>query len=148
LTNLPPIAISSVNPTAQFSTSPSPAPPSNVPSTGDMFKRGSKCDPLPSAPTPCASMFTLAEAKNAFTYVLERMLLKTKMSPWLYMMKVLITSLALSSCQLTDDVVNNLSYHDPDSKIQIKLGMGPIGCIKSFIHYVHFHEETRPIGND
>jgi hypothetical protein len=26
--------------------------------------------------------------------------------------------------------------------------LGPIGCIKSFIHYVHFREETNPIGND
>jgi hypothetical protein len=50
--------------------------------------------------------------------------------------------------KLTDEIVTNLTYHDPDSKTQIKLQIGPIGHIKSFIHYVHFHEETNPIGND
>jgi hypothetical protein len=49
---------------------------------------------------------------------------------------------------LTDAAINNLAYLDSDSKIRIKLNLGPIGCIKSFIHYVHFCEETIPIGND
>jgi hypothetical protein len=49
---------------------------------------------------------------------------------------------------LTDDATNNLAYLDLDSKIQIKLKLGPIGCIKYFMHYVHFREETHPIGND
>jgi hypothetical protein len=47
----------------------------------------------------------------------------------------------------TDEDVNNLTYLDPDSKIRIKLKLGQIDCIKSFIHYVHFREETNPIGN-
>jgi hypothetical protein len=50
--------------------------------------------------------------------------------------------------KLTDDAINNLAYLDPDSKMRVKLKLGPIGCIRSFIHYVHFCEETNPIGND
>jgi hypothetical protein len=43
-----------------------------------------------------------------------------------------------------------LAYHDPTPNIQKlqKLKIGEIGLIKSFIHYVHFREETTPIGND
>jgi hypothetical protein len=48
------------------------------------------------------------------------------------------------------DIVDNLAYHDPTPNIQKlqKLKIGEIGLIKSFIHYVHFCEETNPIGND
>jgi hypothetical protein len=52
--------------TSSLSTSPHSAS-----SPVDMFKRGTKHDPFPSAPTPPVSMFTLAEAKDTFTYVLE-----------------------------------------------------------------------------
>jgi hypothetical protein len=87
LSNLPPIAISPVNPTAQCATSPSSTSLHIVPSLVNMFS---------SDPTPPASMFTLAEAKAALNHVLDK-LLKMKMSPGLYMMKGWITSLALSS---------------------------------------------------
>jgi hypothetical protein len=50
--------------------------------------------------------------------------------------------------KLTDDAVKNLAYLDPDSKIQIKLKLGQILRIKTFIHYVHFHEGTNLIGYD
>jgi hypothetical protein len=53
----------------------------------------------------------------------------------------------ISLVKLTDDAVNNLTYLDPDSKIRVKLKLGPIGFIKSFIHYVHYREETSPICN-
>jgi hypothetical protein len=62
LSNLPPIAISPVNPTAPCATSPSSTSFHIVPSP---VKTSS------SDPTPPASMLTLAEAKDAFTYVLE-----------------------------------------------------------------------------
>jgi hypothetical protein len=54
----------------------------------------------------------------------------------------------ISLVKLTDDAINNLAYLDPDSKIWIKLTLGPIGSKEPFIHYVHFSEETIPIGND
>jgi hypothetical protein len=54
----------------------------------------------------------------------------------------------ISLVKMTDDIVNNLTYCNPKSNIQIKLEMGPIFLIKSFIHCVHFREETNPIGND
>jgi hypothetical protein len=56
----------------------------------------------------------------------------------------------ISFVKLTDDIVDNLAYHDPNPNIQKlqKLKIGEIGLIKSFIHYVHFREETNPIGND
>jgi hypothetical protein len=47
---------------------------------------------------------------------------------------------------LTDEIVTNLTYHDPDSKTEIKLQIGPIFRIKSFIHYVHFRSLVM-IGN-
>jgi hypothetical protein len=50
--------------------------------------------------------------------------------------------------KMRDDIVNNLTYCNPKSNIHIKLEMGPIFRIKSFIHYVHFCGETNPIGND
>jgi hypothetical protein len=112
LSNLPPIAISSVNPTAPSSASTSPAPPSNVPSTVDMFKRGIKCDPLPHSPTPPASIFTLAEAKDAFTYVLENVIENKYVTMALYGEGI---DNIISLAKMTDDVVNNLSYLDPDS---------------------------------
>jgi hypothetical protein len=62
LSNLPPIAISLVNPTAPCATSPSSTSLHIVPSPVNMFS---------SDPTPHDSMFSLAEAKDAFTYVLE-----------------------------------------------------------------------------
>jgi hypothetical protein len=52
----------------------------------------------------------------------------------------------ISLVKLTDDAVSNLAYLHPDSKIRIKLKLGQIVRIKSFIHYVHFCEETNPIG--
>jgi hypothetical protein len=62
--------------------------------------------------------------------------------------KELKTSLVLSNSQ----IVLLTTWH---IMIQIqltlrlhKLKMGDIHFIKSFIHYVHFHEETNPIGND
>jgi hypothetical protein len=47
-------------------------------------------------------------------------------------------------------MVDNLAYHDPNPNIQKlnKLKLGEIGLIISLIHYVHFCEETNPIGND
>jgi hypothetical protein len=145
LSNLPPIAISLVNPAAPSSASTSPAPPSNVPSTVDMFKRGIKCDPLPRAPTPPASIFTISEAKDAFTYLLENVIENKYVTMALYGEGIDNIS---SLVKMTDDVVNNLSYLGPDSKIWIKLKLGQILRIQSFIQYVHFREETNPIGND
>jgi hypothetical protein len=51
----------------------------------------------------------------------------------------------ISLVKMTDDIVNNLTYCNPKSNIQIKLEMGPIFLIKSFIHCVHFREETNPL---
>jgi hypothetical protein len=110
-----------------------------------MFKRGIKCDPLLSAPTPSVSMFTLTEAKDAFTYVLENAIENKNVTMALNDEGI---DNIISLIKLTDDVVNNLAYLDADSKIRIKLKMGQSLRIKSFIHYVHFCEETNPIGND
>jgi hypothetical protein len=46
----------------------------------------------------------------------------------------------ISFVKLTDDIVNNMTYRDPDSKTQIKHKRGQSGLIKSFIHYAHFYE--------
>jgi hypothetical protein len=40
------------------------------------------------------------------------------------------------------------SQPSPSSQKLQKLRIGEIGLIKSFIHYVHFHEEINPISND
>jgi hypothetical protein len=90
-------------------------------------------------------MFTPAEAKVAFTYVLENVIESKNVTMALYDEGI---DNVISLVNLTDDVVNNLSYHDHDSKNWIKLKLGQLLRIKSFIHYVHFHEETNPIGND
>jgi hypothetical protein len=109
-----------------------------------MFKRQIKLSPLQSIPTPHASMFTLAEAKDALTHVLENVIENEYVTMALNDEGI---DNIISLVKMTDDVVTNLSYHDPGSKIQIKLGIGPIGQIKSIIHYVHFCEETNPISN-
>jgi hypothetical protein len=98
-----------------------------------------------SDPTPPASMFTLAEAKAALNHVLENVIDIENITRALYDEGI---DNIISLVKLTDEIVTNLTYHDPDSKTQIKLQIGPIGCIKSFINYAHFCEETSPIGND
>jgi hypothetical protein len=125
LSNLLPINISSVNPTA-----PSETPSSSIP---------------PHTATSPAPMLTLAEAKTALTHVLENVIANENVTGALNDEEI---DNIISLFKLTDDVVNKLEYLDPDSKILTKLKLGPIGFIKSFIHYVHFHEETNPIGND
>jgi hypothetical protein len=90
-------------------------------------------------------MFTLAESRDAFTYVLENVIENEYVTMALYDEGI---DNIISLVKMTDDVVNNLSYLDPDSKTRIKLKLGQILRIKSFIHYVHFREETNPIGND
>jgi hypothetical protein len=125
LSNLPPIDISSVNPIALSATPSSSIPPHNA-----------------SSP---AHVFTLTEAKTALTHVLENVIENEKVIKALNDEGIDKT---ISLVKLTDDAINNLAYLDPDSKIRIKHKLGPIGCIKSFIHYVHFREETNPIGND
>jgi hypothetical protein len=125
LSNLPPIDISSFNPTAPSATPASSIPPNTA-----------------SSPAP---MFTLAEAKPALTHVLENVIANEIVTRALNDEGV---DNIISLVKLTDDVVYNLAYLDPDSKIWIKLKMGLIHFIKSSIHYVRFHEETNPIGND
>jgi hypothetical protein len=125
LSNLLPLDISSVNLTAPSATPSSPIPPHSA-----------------SSPAP---MFTLTEANDALTYVLENVIANEKVIRALNDEGI---DNIISLVKLTDDAINNLAYLDPDSKIRIKLKLGPIGCIKSFIHYVHFCEETNPIGND
>jgi hypothetical protein len=99
--------------------------------------------PSRTASTP--PVFTLTEANDALTYVLENVIENEKVTRSLNDEGI---DNIISLVKLTDDAMNNLAYLDPDSKIRIKLKLGPIGCIKSFIHYVHFCEETNPIGND
>jgi hypothetical protein len=89
-------------------------------------------------------MFTLAEAKTALTHVLENIIANENVTRALNDEKI---DNIISLVKLTDDVVNNLTHLDSDSRIWIKLKLGPIRFIKSFIHYVHFREETNPIGN-
>jgi hypothetical protein len=83
--------------------------------------------------------------KDAFNYVLENVIENKDVTMSLYDEGF---DNIISLVKMTDDVVNNLSYHDHDSKNWIKLKLGQILHIKSFIHYVHFCEETNTIGND
>jgi hypothetical protein len=136
LSNLPPIAISPVNPTAPCATSPSSTSLHIFPSPVNMFS---------SDPTPPASMFTLAEAKAALKHLLENVIDNENVTSALYDEGI---DNIIGFVKLTDEIVPNLTYHDPDSKTQIKLQISPIGRITSFIHYVHCREETNPIGND
>jgi hypothetical protein len=101
--------------------------------------------PSHNAPTPPAPMFTLTEAKAAFIHVLENVIENEDVTRALNDEGI---DNIISLVKLTDDAINNLAYLDPDSKMRVKLKLGPIGCIKPFIHYVHFREETNPIGND
>jgi hypothetical protein len=140
-----------------------------------MFRRGTKCDPS-ACPTlkdelqnnkwhrisgnqaraqdvgddlhaSGVSTFTYTAAKDAFTYVLENVLENENVTRALKHEGI---DNIISFVKLTGDIVDNLAYHDPNPNIQKlhKLKIGEIGLIKSFIHYVHFHEETNPIGND
>jgi hypothetical protein len=68
------MAISSANLRASSATSPSPTSPNNVLLPVDMFKRGIQHNILQSIPKLPASMFTLALAKDAFIYVLEKII--------------------------------------------------------------------------
>jgi hypothetical protein len=127
LSNLPPIAISPVNPTAPYATSPSSTSLQHiVPSLVSMFS---------SDPTPPASMFTLAEAKAALNHVLENVIENKNVTMALNDEGI---DIIISLVKLTDEAVINLTYLHPDSKIWIKLKLGRILRIKSFIHYVHF----------
>jgi hypothetical protein len=140
-----------------------------------MFKRGTKCDPS-AYPTfkdelfndqwhhtfanqaraqyvtdvlnaSGVSTFTYTAAKDAFTYVMENVLENENVTRALRHEGI---DNIISFVKLTDDIVDNLAYHDPNpngQKLQ-KLKIGEIGLIKSFIHYVHFWEETNPIGSD
>jgi hypothetical protein len=96
------------------------------------------------------SKFTLTAAKDAFTYdVLENVLVNENLTRALKHEGI---DNIISFVKLTVDIVDNLTYHDPNPNIQKlqKLKIGEIGIIKSFIHYVHFCEEreTNRIRND
>ena len=97
--------------------------------------------------TSDVSKFTLTQAKDAFTYVLENVIENKNVTRALKHEGI---DNIISFVKLTDDIVDNLAYHDPNPNIQKlqKLKIGEIGLIKSFIHYVHFREKTNPIGND
>jgi hypothetical protein len=90
-------------------------------------------------------MFTLTEAKAALNHVLKNVIENEDVTRALNDEGI---DNIISLVKLTDYAVNNLTYVVPDSKIRIKLKLGPIGCKKSFIHYVHFCEESNPIGSD
>jgi hypothetical protein len=96
---------------------------------------------------PDVSKFTLTEAKDAFTYVLENVIENENVTRALKHEGI---DNIISFVKLTDDIVDNLAYHDPSPNIKKlqKLKIGRIGLFKSFIHYVHFREETNPNGND
>jgi hypothetical protein len=52
---------------------------------------------------------------------------------------------------LDDEQVEDLTYLDPDpnNPMAYCLNKGEIGRIKTFIHYVHYHEEIKdPIGEN
>jgi hypothetical protein len=91
--------------------------------------------------------FTLTAAKDAITYVFENVLENENVTRDLKHEGI---DNIISFVKLTDDIIDNLAYHDPNPNIQRlqKLKIGEIGPIKSFIHYFRFHEETNPIGND
>jgi hypothetical protein len=93
------------------------------------------------------STFTLTAAKDAFIYILKNVLENENFSRALKHEGI---DNIISLVKLTDDVVDNLAYHDPNPNIQKlqKLKIGEIGLIKSFIHYVHFRDKINPIGND
>jgi hypothetical protein len=90
---------------------------------------------IPSHTASTPPVFKLTEAKDALIYVLENVIEKEKVTRALNDEGI---DNIISLVKLTDDAINDLAYLDPDSKIRIKLKLGPIGCIKSFIHYVHF----------
>jgi hypothetical protein len=55
-----------------------------------------------------------------------------------------------SLLKLTDVTVDNLTFPDPDHDptITVRLRAGETGLIKTFIHFVHYHEEINdPIGD-
>jgi hypothetical protein len=45
---------------------------------------------------------------------------------------------------LTDTIVDNLSYPDPDKKVKTTncLKKGEIGLLKLFIHYIYYRDES------
>jgi hypothetical protein len=94
---------------------------------------------IPSHTASAPPVLILTEAKDVLNYVLENVIENEDVTRAFNDEGI---DNIISLVKLTDDAINNLEYLDPDSK------MGPIGCIKSFIHYVHFYEETNPIGND
>jgi hypothetical protein len=98
-----------------------------------------------SDPTPPAAMFTLAEAKAALNHVLDNVIENENVTKALYDEGI---GNIISLVKMIDNFVKNLTYCNPKSKTQIELQIGPIGRIKSFIHYVHFREATNPISND
>jgi hypothetical protein len=174
LSILKPLTITSVTSTATSATSSSLLSQTE-PAPVDILKRGTKCDPS-TYPTlkdelqkdkwhctftnqarvqnvsdglsaSCLSTFTLTVAKDAFTYVLKNIIENDKVTRALNEEGI---DNIISLVKLTDDVVDNLAYHvpDPNSQKLQKLKIGETGLIKSFIHYVHFHEEINPVGND
>jgi hypothetical protein len=175
LASLKPITSTSVTRTAPSATLSSSILSQTETAPVDMFKRGTKCNPS-ACPTLkdalqnnkwhriCVnqaraqdvgndlnasdiSKVTLAVAKDAFTYVLENVLENENVTRALKHEGI---DNIISFVKLINDIVDNLEYHDPNPNIQKlqKLRIGEIGLLKSFIHYVHFHEETNPIGND
>jgi hypothetical protein len=98
-----------------------------------------------SPPIPHASTLTLGASKIAFKYVLENVLQDANVSRALGYAGI---DDIISFVKLTDSVVDNLVYNDPDPTVLKlhRLKLGPIFLVKSFIHYVHFREETYPIG--
>jgi hypothetical protein len=98
-----------------------------------------------SPPIPHASTLTLGASKIAFKYVLENVLQDANVSRALGYVGI---DDIISFVKLTDSVVDNLVYNDLDPTVLKlhRLKLGPIFLVKSFIHYVHFREETYPIG--
>jgi hypothetical protein len=93
------------------------------------------------------STLTIAASKAAFTHIMDNALQNHN-----------VTSALAADCiddtfdlfTLTDTIVDNLSYSDPDPNVKAnhRLKKGKMGLLKSFIHYIYYRDESgNPIGD-
>jgi hypothetical protein len=96
-----------------------------------------------STPTPIAR----AAAKAAFTHVMDNVIQNTNVTKALTDSGIDdIVALLI----LTDNNVDSLMYKDSDPTITTKypLKKGAVGLIKTFIYFVHYHDEINNPIND
>jgi hypothetical protein len=88
-----------------------------------------------------SSTLTRAASKAAFTHIMNNFLQFPNVTSALAAIGIEDT---FGLFTLTDTIVDNLTYPDPDLKIKAAhcLKKGEIGLLKSFINYIYYRDES------